>query len=253
MVRFIGVKTAKPLALCKQGANPYAHVLMTKTRKTAPDAPAPSTEITEMNIGKIAKALAGMDEVTKAYFQGLDDDKATAFLEKSIEDQKTEADAAKKAKDEEASRLAGKSAREIELEGRVGTLQDTVKSLEAKNEERDIEAKAATFAGYPGGTEAVVKVLKSCKGLNADQKDVVEQGMRDKIAALKLTTRSVGMGIGDVNLMPASKKLRDEAETRAKAGNKSIAVAMYELSEDPKWADDFAKAREEEAEAREPA
>lgn len=247
MVKFIGVKEAKPLALCQQGANPHAHVLMTKTRKSQPT---PVPEITDMNIAAL-KAIALMNDVTKTHFAGLADDAATAFLAKTLAEQTAEAEAAAKAaKDaetEKAAKLAGKSANEMALEKRLADQDETIAALKAKDEEREIEKRAAAeFAGYPGGVPAAAEMLKSFKELPEATVKNLEQGMKDRIEANKTLTRTIGLSDAEKTaIMPATAKIDAAAKALAVEKKINYHAAYLELSEDKAWAEAFDTARHE--------
>lgn len=256
MVRFIGVKQARPLALCAQGANQHAHALFTKSRKAADPAPSSETvlEITDMEKAILKKALL-WNETTKAYFAGLEGAAEDTFLAKSADEQNAEALAAKTAADEAAAAAraleTGKSVRELALEKRLNDQDAVIKSLQDANAESVIKSRAATeFAGYPGGVEKAVSMLKTAAKLEGDDRDNFEKSMKDAIAAAKMATRTFGaFNAEKTSAMPATKKISDEAAKIAAEKGISTNAAMLQLSEDPKWAPDFAAATEERSAA----
>lgn len=265
MVKFVGVKEAGPLAICKQGANQRAHVLMTKTRKQsagAKTAPAPLINVpenTDMDF-KTQKALLALEGVTKAYAVAITDEAAfTAFLGKTAAEQTAEAEAAKAKTDEaEAARLAletGKSAKEIALEKTLADNAAEIAALKKKDTDRDeavaIEKRARDdFSGYPGGVEAAVKMLTAAKTLDADARKTIEDGMTAQIAVAKRFTEVTGKNAVDsVKAAPANAKIDAEVEKRVAETKKSKGEVYADLAQDPAWSQTFSDAREEERSA----
>lgn len=253
MPTFKGCVQAKEISLCPKslggGANPHAHVLVLKSLGGGAD---PKTETPKMPtqaemdaaaqtvaINKAAlmqtTALARMDDVTKAYWLGLDGaDAQLAFLEKSAEDQKTEADAAKAAADkkalEEAAAKSGTTPQVLALEKSNGELQIEVAALKAKQVTTDLEKRADTeFKGYPGGSAVVVPLLRAYSTLDQPAREASEAVLKSVAAAtLQVTRAFAGRTEADVSKAETAKARIDKAVKELAASAKISEGDAYE-------------------------
>lgn len=203
MAHIVGCIEAHELTTCKVGANQGAHIILRKSIDApTPSVPAVKTEThpenDDMDLA-IAKAIAAMNEVTKAYFLALADDAAKLFIAKSPADQEAEA-AAAKAKDDEAAEktksdtaLAEKAksdaeARATVLENKNKSLQDQIDALKTAGE-IDKEASSPDFNGYPGGVDAVKAILSTLGGVSAQARKAVVDGLK---AQATMATAALG-------------------------------------------------------------
>lgn len=243
MPTFEGCVEAREISLTRKGANQRAHVLVRKTAAVAADpkletkpmstltdaekaaAATRAAEITKAAL-TISNKIAGMSDVTKAYYLGLEEDKQIAFLEKStkdMDDEAAEAAAAAKAKaSADAAKAAGVTAREQELQKRLDDQSKEIDALKAVQADRDIEKRAAVeFDGYPGGIEKVVPLLKAYAKLPE----------ADRLASEEVLKAQAKLG------REASKTLGARSQediTKADAANARIVEAAKKLSEDSK-------------------
>jgi hypothetical protein len=260
MAAIVGVKAAKEVSICRKGANQFAHKLITKSLDTpAPAAKGPeaNTEIEDMDVA-VMKAIAAMDDITKAYFVGLEDEKAKAFIALSVDAQKAEAKAAAdaiaaektKAEDAEKARVAGETDVNKRLENAEKTNDELRTTLETMKADRVIEKEAsgAEFNGYPGGTDAVVTMLKSIAKVDPETRKSIVDGMKAKAKLASATTHEFGGRTEEDLAKNAPATGEFHAEVRKRASEKGISknVAMLEVARDPAFAAVAAKAMAEE-------
>lgn len=200
------ITEAREVSLVRRGANQHAHVLL---RKTA-DTPLPSnTDESAMSVKNLQK-IAAFDEDTRKHFATLDEAGATAFLEKSAADQAAEVTAAKAKKpdgemtDDEKKKAeadaaaaaetgnqpAGLTKAEVEdmISKATAPYKEQIESLTQKSAESDLEktARDPAYAGFPGGTEAVVQALSKVAGQPAEVIKLVEDGLKAQAATARL-------------------------------------------------------------------
>lgn len=263
-MKIVGCKVAKEISLTPQGANPGAHVLIRKSlAEPAPQQPAQTPVVedsTNMDV-KIAKRVATMNDVTKSYFGGLDDDAATAFLAKSAEDQDKEAEAAKAEKtrleDAEKAAKEGKTATEAALQKSNEDLRKEVETLKARDAERDATAaieKAAAdpaYDGFPGGKEAVAETLKSIKGLDEASQKRITDGMKAQASLAKRMGGEFGELSEDeiAKTAPATTKINEMAKALSEKDGIDFNVAKANLARNPQHAKLFDDAMKEEQHA----
>ena len=252
---------AKPLALTPDGSNPGAHALVIRSApEGAAQTPAHqqnSSETTEMDkaaLFRSTRAVALMDEVTRAYFGGLDEEKGTAFLERTPEEQKAEAAEAKRVADAAASadaaRAAGATEREIALQRELDDLKARDVARTAKDAERDMIdlSRSKDFDGFPGGEVKVLETLRSIAGLTPAQQEPTLALMRSQAEMAKKTATL----LGDTKRMteqPASDRVRTEAAERAKKSGKSVEREIVAMRHEPAWQEDFTAMHQEDAAA----
>lgn len=241
---------ADPLTICPTGSNPGAHALITRSAPEGEGAPTgqQASETDDMSINlTLARSLALMDDVTRAHFAGLDDEKATAFLERTTDEQKAEAHEIKRAADEAkataAAEAAGKSVSEAALERRVSAQDEEIAALRAENIERAFseEARHADFGGFPGGADEVIKRLKAIRSFDADSRALFLNDMRAQAANARRTGLTDGSStLVDVSVaMPVTARVTKAAEERAKTDGCSVARALVLMSKEPAYKADF--------------
>lgn len=259
MPKFEGCVEAKEISLVSVkrggGANQHAHVLIRK-RAADPAADGNQVENTEMptqaEITKAALAMtvavAKMDDVTKSYWLALGEDAQTAFLEKSATDQKTEADTAKAAADRKVAEAeaakSGKTVEFVALEKSNSELRAEVEALKAKNVESEIEKRAdAEFAGYPGGSVAVVPLLKAYAKLDPEARTASEAVLKAQCQTASAMTKALGGRTEEQVSKADAAKSRIEKRAKELATEKSMSfddafIAVTELRE---FAEDVAQ------------
>ncbi len=267
------VTEAHEVSFVPKGACPEATVVL---RKSADETPA---EIQKMDT-KIAKALLGFDETTKAYALSLDDAGLTAFAAKSAEDQAAEVAAAKAAKkppfmdDEDekkkaadaatakaaadaATAQANKSAADIEIEKGVQAalkpMQDELNTMKAAAADALILKRAETeFADYPGGPEAAMATLKGVATADEATRKAVEAGMTAQCLAAKAATGGTsarvirkGSAMEELNTLATARK---EAVIKSGAALPAGGIDVLVIKGEILQADDalLAKAFDEE-------
>jgi colicin import membrane protein len=222
----VGTKEAKELSIVRHGANQHSHVLITKNLSPAPK-PVPASksgllENDQMDF-ETMKALLGMNDVTKAYFVGLSDEAtAKAFLAKSEADRDAEAVAAKTKADDAAKAEADKAdASKSDADKLKSQLADTQKALDDMRAERTAEkreselekaANSADFDGYPGGSEAVLALLKAYDGLPAAARDTSVAALKAQASLAKSVGTSEYGARDEAGLADLAKKAPASAE-----------------------------------------
>lgn len=264
MARIVGAKSAKELALTRNGANQHAHITLRKSlTPSTPAAPAnsgnPDMEITAL------KRVLMMNDVTKAHFIGLDDTASTAFLAKSVEDQDAEAATAKKALDDAAAVETAKTAATAAATGagneQIAALQKSVtaltgvvtnltETLATKGLEETIAKRyASEFQGFPGGLAAITPVLKAAAAMPEDARLVVEKSLKTQAEIAKRSGFVFGEGVDETTLAktaPATTKVNKEASERSTKKSISVPQALAEMAMEPGWGDDMAAAEAEQ-------
>lgn len=174
MVKFIGCKKAAPLAITRVGANPGAHILVTKSHKDAPASePLENPEMSTTAAADAQKAQAAavtkilsMNDVTKAHYLALSADDQVTFLEKTADEMNAAAADAKKALDAAAAAAAAAAAGTADTAKSIGDVRAENDVLKARIDDMDLEKRAEReFDGYPGGVDAVLPLLKAYKTL----------------------------------------------------------------------------------------
>lgn len=194
------VLEAHAVSFVPRGDDPQAYVVLRKAMK-------PKLETEDMDT-KTMKALLGFDDVTKAHFLALDDAGCTAFLAKSADEQKAEVEAAVKAAakkpaddgdDDDMTKKGYVKADTIAeivknaVAGVVAPLTAEIAALKAAGEESTIRKRAETeFAGYPGGVESALTVLKGLAGLPEETRTSVETTMKSHIDLAKRVSHETG-------------------------------------------------------------
>lgn len=262
MPKFEGCIEAKEISLCPKslggGANPHAHVLVLKTlaggkpterktEKTMSGAAAPSTADIQKAALAISNKIASMNDVTKAHYLGLGEDEQLAFLEKSADEMaeiaKTAKEAADKKKMEDEAAKSGVTPQMLELQKSNEALRQELDTLKAKDAERDLEKRADTeFAGYPGGSAAVVPLLKAYAKLPEEARKASEEVLKAQCKTAKSVTTAFGIATeGDVSKAAGAQKRLDEAAEKYAAEHKvTKAVALEKVSEMREHAEDVA-------------
>lgn len=258
---FLECMTAKPLALCRAdgarlgGSNPGAHALAIRSAPGGEQQQQPSASETDMDkkdLFRAVSALALMDEVTRAYFAGLDEDKGTAFLERTADEQRKEAHDAKNAADAERARTealaSGATEREIALEREVAELRAKDVARDAAEAERKLIdlSRSKDFDGFPGGEEKVLETLRSIAALTPAQQEPTLALMRAQASQARTTAQLIGTPQRTAEEMPATTRVQTEAERRAKEGGISVERAMLQMSREPAWQADLERADEEQ-------
>lgn len=225
MARIVGCVEAHELTTCKQGANQHAHIIMRKSlgAPSAKPTPQTSSESDDMDFA-ILKAMLAMDETTKAYASGLDEEALKLFVAKSAADQKAEAHAAAKVLDDaakaEEARKKALEATETETQKALREANDKIASLEARDAERnrdrelDKEAGMADFDGYPGGLEAVKAMLKSIDKLEPPARKAVVDSMKSQATLSKKSLGELG-GRTEEEINKAAPKMAAFVKKRA--------------------------------------
>jgi hypothetical protein len=262
MATIIGSKDAKEISLCKQGKNRQAHVLLRKSVPATPPEPAPDQtllpENTDMDV-KIAKRIALMNDVTKSYFGGLEDDAvATAFLAKSAVEQDKEASDAKAAADARALEIeaekSGKTTGELETKKALDAANQRIADLEKADKTRqadtEIEKKArsADFAGFPGGEEKLVPLLKSAAKLPDDERTAYEDVLKAQATMAKKAGSQIGLRTEEdvMKSAPTLFEVNKAAQERAQAAGTTVETELSKMADEPAWAAKVAKATNEE-------
>lgn len=267
MPKFEGCIEAKEISLCPVnrggGANQHAHVLMLKSKgQPAADPkvektpmPTEAEKAAEAQTAAINKAardisnkIAGMSDVTKAYYLALDDAKQDAFLAKTADEMKAEADAAKAAADKVAAEAeAAKSGKTVEflaLEKRADDQAKEIEVLKAAQVQTDLMKRATTeFDGYPGGPEVVVSLLKGYAKLDDDTRVASEAVLKSVAVNAKNATKALGgRNEEDVSKAAAAQTRIDAEVDKRMAADKTLKKsAVWEaVIEDPAFADDVA-------------
>lgn len=260
---FQGCIEGREIAMTRQGMNTKDNkalttVLVAKSAPTPP-APAPATippenlDMTPAEVAKTMKTVLSFDDVTKAFYVGLPEDAAVAFLAKSADEQKTEAHAAKTATDkvvaEAEAAKAGKTAAEVELQKRFDAQTAEIELLKADRVDRDIEKRAREeFDGFPGGVTAVVPLLKAYAGLPADVRKASEEVLKAQCTFAKTAGRNFGLTDEDVaKAMPATAELERKAADVSKSKGVDIQQARGLVMQDPANSALFDRVRAEEA------
>lgn len=266
-------------AICKQGANQHAHILLRKSIEPSPR----ETENSEMSI-KHLQTIAAMSDVTKAYFVGLDETSGQAFLEKSAADRDAEAqkaadeaaakakkddkmsadekkkadeaEAAKQAREAEAAKTAGAGGGTVtvsqkewdDMQKNLKDLADGQATIINKSRDLEYEKRASMeFRGYPGGSSAVVDRLKAIAELPEATRKGFEEDMRRSCDLAKATTSVLGFDVvktdGSVHA-EIEKRAGEIAKTEKISIDQARAKAVGDLS-----GADLEKALDEEAEA----
>lgn len=265
MPRFEGCVQAKEISLCPKslggGANPHAHVLMLKSLNGGKPVATTPTEKTDMSgaaaqptaaeVQKIALANVNkimlFSEVAKSYYLGLDEDGQLAFLEKSKDEQEKLAsdakEAADKAKAEEEAKKAGTTTEVLELRKSNDEMRKELDALKAKDVDRDIEKRAAAeFAGYPGGTAAVVPLLKAYATLPEDVRKASEDVLKAQAKAAREATTVFG-GRSEEEMSAAhgaSKRIEEAAKALAEKDKIPYGDAYEQIVEKAEFAADVA-------------
>lgn len=267
MPKFEGCIEAKEISLTRKGANQHAHVLIRKNADPS-GGPQPKPENNIMSVALtdaekaaaaqtaavskaargIANKIAAMSEVTKAYYLGLDDDKQDAFLEKAYAAQDEEAAEDKKTKDkkkfEDEAAKTGKTVEVLELQKKVDDQHVEIESLKADRVERDLEKRASTeFAGYPGGNEKVIPLLKAYAKLSDDDRKASEDVLKAqcKVAASAMAVFGARNEAYASKAETAQARIDGEITKRMQADSKLTKADAYEqVVEDPAFADDVA-------------
>lgn len=267
MPKFEGCVKGTEISLCPKtkggGANPHAHVLVLKTL-SAPGADT-KTETIEMSteaekaaaaartaeINKAAREIsnkiAGMSDVTKAYYLALPDDKQDAFLAKSADEMKVEAETAKaeadkKAAEEEAAK-SGVTPQMLALQKSNAALAAEVETLKAAQVERDLEKRAHDeFDGFPGGPAAVVQLLKAYAKLDEPARKASEDLLKAQAATAKQMSKTFGGRTEqDLTKADAAKGRIEEATQKAMVDKKMSREDAWEwVIEQPEYAQDVA-------------
>lgn len=232
MPKFEGCEAGHEISFVKRGANPHTAILL---KKNAPSTPAEKAVMD----AKMLKALAGMDDVTKTYLVGLDDEKAVAFVAKAADEQKAEAhaahDAAEAEKAAKEAKKAGKTAKEAELEKHLSDqateIADLKKALAEDRATAELEKRANTeFAGYPGGNEKVIPILKAAAAMPEDQRKVIEDQIKAHITLAKSAGATFGKSQDELNaLAPVQTEVAAKAAELAKAKGITVEAAKGEV------------------------
>ena len=265
MPKFERCKEAHEISLVRAGANPHAHALIRKNRKGTE--PSPTPEITDMDAAEIQKAAKTQatafivktmkwDDVTKAFFAGLEGDAAEAFMEKSVDEQMAEAKKAKDALDEKTAKeeaaAKGLTEREAALEKRLAASDARVAELEKRAREQEAEseiekaAMAPELKGFPGGKEALMPLIKGIKALPAELQDGQMSLLKSQAQFARTTTTVAGMQEQSSILaksFPVVAEVEGEVTKRmaAKPGQTREAT-LYEMSQDVVWKSKTAEA-----------
>lgn len=265
--RIIGFKEAREISMTRKGMNEHATAVVLKSYVDPAKPPEP-VESPEMKF-EIMKALLGLTDVEKTYFDTLPDEAAaTAFLSKSADDRLVEAKAAKEKADAlaHAAVLANaptddltKSAPFIELQKTLLAQQEVIKSLTEVNKDKadlaEIEktARGVEFIGYPGGEPAVVEMLKSAKVLpEASQTSVIDL-MKSTAATNRMIAKHRGLDVHETDMSksaPATAEVEKMALDIVKAAKEKgetvdIAKARGRILSDPANAGLAARAYDE--------
>lgn len=251
MVKYVGVAKVNEISLTKTPCNPLARALVLRSAAGVSESSGeaaksnPKLETDDMSIKNLQR-IAGMGDVTKSYFMGLDEASATAFLEKSVADQDAEAAAAAKpaekaAPAQPAAELPPAIAEAMKAmvatnEGLAAQVADLKKSLEDRDARDAFKTAAsdAAYRGYPGGAEKVAEVLRSISVLSNEEQAPIIAAMKSTAAAALLTGHVVGFE-ADVSkgVAPADAQLKDMAKSMAKDQGIDYAIAYERVTEDP--------------------
>lgn len=254
---FRGCAEGREIAMTRKGSNPHTAVLVAKnapTPATPAATPPENLDMTPAEVAKTMKTMMSFDDVTKTYFVGLSEDAAVAFLAKSADDQKAEATAAKAAADkitaEAEAGKTGKTARELDLEKRLNDQQAVIDTLKSSQVERDLEKRAREdFAGFPGGHEAVLPLLKSFAKLPDTDRVAAEAVLKAQALLAKRAGAEIGFSEEEIaKAMPATAELEKRAKELAKAEGISVNRAKGRISNEDSAL--FGRVREEEAAAK---
>ena len=235
MPKFEGCLEGQEISFTRKGSNQHTAVLLHKSvrqlQRSAPagdPAPTPSAEPETMDIST-AKALLGMNDVTKSHFLALPDAEAVAFLALDAATQASTAQVAKSAADEaDRARViaeTGKSAYVLDLEKRVALQGAEIELL--KGDKIDVavaKRAAAEFSGYPGGEQVVIPLLKAYAKLPDAERIASEDILKAHITLAK----SAGATYG---------RTPDQMATLAPAHTEVVAKAMVPVEAKDEIAD----------------
>lgn len=244
-MRYVGTKKAKEISLTKNPAQPLARVLVKKSLEEDPKVQQAETD--EMDVKKMQR-VATMSDVTKAYFGGLEEEAAKAFLDLSHDEQDKKAAEAKKSADAEAEKAKrdakaaktadGKRDQDIaDVQKENGDLKAQIDGLKR---EREVDKMLAEdrFRGYPGGKDELAKVVSKA----LDQKDdevqkMLLDGAAEKAASARLTGTEMGVRTEhDVQRdAPTTHEVYKEADRRAQANGTDRFDEVRKMAKEPAW------------------